>query len=63
MKDEYTAKDFAGAVKNPHVGKFIKNGKYTVIVEHSGYDEVIEVDIKTGRKTVIQEIATGQVAL
>ena len=25
--------DFSKAVKNPHVGKFIKNGKFTAIIE------------------------------
>ena len=57
MKDEYTAQDFAGAIKNPYYGKLIKNGKYTVIVEHADYDEVIEVDVKTGKKTVLEVIA------
>jgi len=56
MKAEYTEHDFARAVKNPHVGKFIKNGKYTVIVEHDSYSEVLEVDVKTGQKTKLQEI-------
>ncbi|MCL2378863.1 MAG: hypothetical protein FWC77_07035 [Defluviitaleaceae bacterium] len=62
MKDEYTMQDFANAVKNPHVGNFIKNGKYVVIVEHDNYDEVLEVDIQTGRKTRIQETAAKQEA-
>jgi len=38
------------------MGKFIKNGKYTVVIEHDGYDEVVEVDTKTGEKTMLQEI-------
>ena len=63
MKDEYTLRDFAEAKKNPHVGKFIKNGKYTVIVEHDGFNEVIEVDTKTGQKTLLQKNVTKQVAL
>ena len=60
MKDEYTMQDFAGAIKNPHVGKFIKNGKYTVVVERDGYDDVIEVDVKTGRRTRLHESVIEQ---
>ena len=45
MKDEYTPQDFAKAIKNPHVGKFIRNGKFTVVVEHSDHREVVEVAI------------------
>ncbi|MCL2264242.1 MAG: hypothetical protein FWC08_13590 [Defluviitaleaceae bacterium] len=52
MRDNY---DFANAVKNPHYGKFIKNGKFTVEVEHEGYNEVFEVDIKTGTKVKLDE--------
>jgi len=63
MKDEYTIQDFARAVKNPHVGKFIKNGKYTVIVEHDGYDEVVQVDTNTGRKTIVQDAPAKQAAI
>ena len=61
MKDEYTIKDFAGAIKNPHVGKFIKNGKYTVVVEHDDFNEIIEVDVKTGQKTQREKYMTKQV--
>jgi len=63
MKNEYTIREFAGAIKNPHVGKFIKNGKYPVVVEHDGFNELIEVDTKTGQKIMIQKIMTKQVAL
>ena len=56
MKDEYTAQDFVGAVKNPHVGKYIKNGKFTAEIEHDGFNEIAEYDIKTGQKTVLQLI-------
>jgi len=56
MKDEYTGQDFAEAFKNPYAGKFIKNGKYTVVIEHDGYNEAVEVDIKTGKKTKLQGI-------
>ena len=54
MKDEYTALDFAGAIKNPHVGKFIKNDKCIIEIEHDGYNEIVEYDVKTGKKTVLQ---------
>ena len=56
MKDEYTAQDFAKAVKNPHVGKYIKNGKCIIEVEHNGYNEIIEYDVKTNQKTVLKLI-------
>ena len=48
--------DFSKAIKNPFYGKYIKDGKYTVIIEHSGFDEVAEYEIKTGKKTVLQLI-------
>lgn len=63
MKDEYTEQDFAGAIKNPYVGKFIKNGKFTAIIEHENYNEVAEFDVKTGEKTVLEKVATRQAAL
>ena len=49
-------KDFSKAIKNPYVGKFIKDGKFTAIIEHGGYNEVAEFDVKTGQKTVLQLI-------
>ena len=44
--------DFTKSIKNPYVGKFIKNGKFTAEIEHDGYNEIVEYDIKTGHKTV-----------
>jgi hypothetical protein len=38
---ELTAEDFAKGVRNPFAGKF-KDG-YTIIVEHTDYDEIITV--------------------
>ena len=49
MKAEY---DFSKGIKNPYYGKLIKDGKYTVEIEHRGYNEVVECDINTGEKTV-----------
>ena len=51
--------DFTGWVKNPHVGKFIKNGKFIAEIEHGGYKEIVEYDTNTGQKTVLQLIVTG----
>ena len=34
--------DFSKGRKNPFAGKF--NGKFTAIVEHEGYNEVVEYD-------------------
>ena len=48
--------DFSKWRKNPHVGKFIKNDKCIVEIEHDGYNEVVEYDVKTGQKTVLQLI-------
>ena len=39
MRDNY---DFSNARKNPFAGK--PKGKFTVIVEHEGYNEVIKYD-------------------
>ena len=38
MRKKY---DFSNAKKNPHAGKF-EDG-YTIIVEHSDYDEIITI--------------------
>jgi len=46
--------DFSKAVKNPYVGKFIKNGKFTAVIEHEGYTEIAEFDVNTNKKTVLQ---------
>ncbi|MDR2167672.1 MAG: hypothetical protein LBE35_07475 [Clostridiales bacterium] len=46
MKAEY---DFSRGIRNPHVGKFIRDGKYTVVIEHDGYNEIVEVDTKGGK--------------
>ena len=46
--------DFTGWHKNPHVGKYIKDGKFTAEIEHEGYNEIAEYDVKTGKKTVLQ---------
>lgn len=51
MKAEY---DFTKGVKNPYMGKFIKDGKFTAEIEHNGYNEVVEYNVKTGEKTVLQ---------
>ena len=51
MKTEY---DFSNGVKNPYLGKYIKNGKATIEIEHDGYTEVVEYDVETGQKTVLQ---------
>ena len=48
--------DFTGWRKNPFVGKFIKNDKFIVEIEHDSYNEVVEYDIKTGQKTLLQLI-------
>jgi len=53
MKDEY---DFSQGVRNPYVGKYIKDGKFTAVVEHNGFSEVVEYDIKTSKKTVLRLI-------
>ena len=57
MNNEY---DFSKGVKNPYAGKFIKNGKFTAVIEHGGYDEIAEFDVKTGNKTVHQLIVTDK---
>ena len=46
--------DFSKGIRNPYYGKYIKDGKCTIVIEHSGFDEVVEYDIKTGKKTVLQ---------
>ena len=48
--------DFSKAIRNPYVGKFIKDGKFTAVIEHGGYNEVAEFDVDTGKKTVLQLI-------
>ena len=53
MKSEY---DFSKGIKNPYMGKFIKDGKFTAIIEHGGYNEISEFDVKTGQKVVLQLI-------
>ena len=53
MKDEYTEKDFARAVKNPFAGKF--NGKYMVTVEHEDHEETYEIEMPKIRKLTEQE--------
>ena len=52
MKPEY---DFSNGVRNPYYGKYIKDGKYIVVVEHDDYNEIIEVDVNTGQKTKLRE--------
>ena len=46
--------DFTRWQKNPHVGKYIKDDKFTAVIEHEGYNEIVEYDIKTGKKTILQ---------
>ena len=53
MKAEY---DFSKEVKNPYMGKFIQNGKFIVEIEHDTYIEIVEYDIKTQNKTVLETI-------
>ena len=43
-------------VRNPYYGKYIKNGKCKIIIEHKNYNELIEFDILTGEKTKLKEI-------
>ena len=43
-------------VKNKDYSKYFVNGKCTIEVEHAGYNEVYEYDIKTGEKIVLQLI-------
>ena len=43
-------RDFSKWRKNPHVGKLIKDGKFTAEIEYDGYNEVAEYDTKTGQK-------------
>ena len=43
-------------VRNPYYGKYIKNGKCKIIIEHKNYDELIEFNILTGEKTKLKEI-------
>ena len=53
MKAEY---DFSKGVRNPYMGKFIKDGRFTAEIEHDGYNEIVEYDMKTGQKTVVKLI-------
>ena len=48
--------DFSKGVRNPYYGTFIKDGKFTVVIGHAGFDEVAEYEIDTGKKTVLQLI-------
>jgi len=41
--------DFSGWEKNPFAGRF--NGKFTAIVEHEGYNEVVEYDFTGSDET------------
>ena len=52
--------DFSKAIKNPYVGKFIKDGKFTAEIEHGGYNEIAEYDVKTGQKTILQLIIVDE---
>ncbi|MDR2167948.1 MAG: hypothetical protein LBE35_08895 [Clostridiales bacterium] len=49
MKDEYTAEDFARAVRNPYYGKFFKDGKYTVQINFADHIEIQEIEQGTRR--------------
>jgi len=51
MKNEY---DLKNAIKNPFAGKF--NGKYTVIVEHSKYNELIEVEVSKDKEILVKKL-------
>jgi len=42
--------DFSKGRKNPFAGRF--NGKYTVIVEHEGHNEVREYDFTKSEETM-----------
>ena len=42
--------DFSGWKKNPYAGKFFKDGKCEIIIEHDGYNEIVEYNKKTGQK-------------
>ena len=46
MKDEYTAEDFAKAVKNPYFDKL--NRKIEVAVRHESYNIFEEIGKKNG---------------
>ena len=52
--------DFSGWRKNPHVGNFIKDGKFIAVIEHGGYNEVAEFDIQTNQKTVLQLVVNDE---
>jgi len=60
MKNEYIVLDFKKAKPNPHVGKFIKNGRFTIVVEHGNIHDVIEVEVNTGRKTKQHDASNAQ---
>jgi hypothetical protein len=49
MKDEYTAKDFGGAVRGRFYGKLIRDGKYWVRIHHSDHIELRQVEAATGQ--------------
>ena len=55
-----TEQDFPKAVRNPYMGKFIQNGKFIVEIKHDNYVEVVEYDMKTQNKTVLETFPTAQ---
>ena len=42
--------------QNPFAGKF--NGRYTVMVEHDGHDELIEVQISKSNEIQVKRLET-----
>ena len=51
--------DFTGWVKNPHYGKFIKDGKFTVQVHCADHTKLQEIEAATGKvlssKRIVEE--------
>ena len=49
-----TEQDFPKRIKNPYMGKFIQNEKFIVEIKHDNYIEIVEYDMKTQNKTVLE---------
>ena len=55
-----TENDFPKETRNPYMGKFIQNGKFIAEIKHDNYIEVVEYDIKTQCKTVLETLPITQ---
>ena len=40
--------------------RFFRDGKCEIIIEHNGYNEIVEYDTKTGQKKVLQLIVMSK---